>query len=91
MFGFSLRSLTNAALQHLPGKHYSKDVIQFRYELRLFLLSALDLSGSVDFSYHNAFSHSLLSIYFFQLQQKGTLAKEEFCCKSHKRFYLSAA
>lgn len=30
------------------------------------------------FSYHNAFSHSLFSINFLQLQKKGTLAKEEF-------------
>lgn len=30
------------------------------------------------FSYHNAFSHSLFSINFLQLQKKETLAKEEF-------------
>lgn len=89
MFGFSLRSQSNAALLHFPGNHYGKDVIQFRNELRLFLLSALHLSSSIDLFLSQCFFP--LSINFLQLQQKGTLAKEEFCCKSHKRSYLSAA
>lgn len=47
-FGFSLKSPSSAALRHFPDSHQVKDVIVFRNELRLFLLSALHLSGSVN-------------------------------------------
>lgn len=42
------RAQVALALWHFPDSHYVKDVIIFRNDLRLFLLSVLHLSGSVN-------------------------------------------
>lgn len=90
VFGFSLKSLGSTALLHYPASHHVKDVIIFRNELRVFLLSALHLSGSANLFLPQCF-FALFIIHFLQLQQKRALAKEEFCSMSQKRSYLSAA